>query len=98
MASQFFYELALPPRHCKHLCWSSRYTNSNTEIKQHEKTKIVHLWKIQIKGNEIDMEELPDKEFKRMIMAMVKQLKEDRNKKINEIRKPSQDMKIKYEF
>lgn len=44
------------------------------------------------------MEELPDKEFKRMIMAMVKQLKEDRNKKINEIRKPSQDMKIKHEF
>lgn len=45
-------------------------------------------------SNEIDMKESPDKEFKGMIMAMIKQLKEDRNIKIDEIRKTRQDIKI----
>lgn len=45
-------------------------------------------------SNEIDMKESPDKEFKGMIMAMIKQLKEDRNIKIDELRKTRQDIKI----
>lgn len=40
------------------------------------------------------MKEPSDKEFKRMIRAMVKQLKEDRNIKIDKIRKVRQDIKI----
>lgn len=47
-------------------------------------------------SNAIGMKESPDKEFKGMIMAMIKQLKEDRNIKIDKIRKTRQDIKIQH--
>lgn len=41
---------------------------------------------------DIEMEEMPDKELKRMMLRMINKFKENTNKQLNEIRKMMQDM------
>lgn len=44
--------------------------------------------------NENDFKELPEKEFKRMIITLFNKLKENESKEMNEIKKPINDSKI----
>lgn len=77
----------------------SQHKNKNkmkTQVTYHSKKS---LKLIVMTSSENDRKQLPDKEFKKnTVITMVKQLTEEKDKEIKEVKKLIQDVKTKWNF